>query len=93
MRSVSPAIANLGGMPGRVRKDEFGQFRPIAQQQDPGGQAHPSTLSAHAHPSTLSVHTIRPHHPSCAVCLRCPCTYILTPINNILSIYTYMYTS
>ena len=33
MRQISPAIAYIATMPGRVRKDQYGQFRPIAQQQ------------------------------------------------------------
>ena len=34
MRQISPTIAHVASMPGRIRKDEYGQFVPIARQQD-----------------------------------------------------------
>ena len=46
MRTVSPAISHVAAMPGRVRKDQHGQFRPIAQQED--------------RPCRPSVHAVRP---------------------------------
>ena len=47
MRTVSPTIQHVANMPGRIRKDEHGQFRPMAQQ-DPDRRRRPSVLSVRA---------------------------------------------
>ena len=35
LRAVSPAVLKIASLPGRVAKDESGQFVPMASQQDP----------------------------------------------------------